>query len=43
MKAIVILLVGFLVIGIFARKFDARTRWLIFLLGATVVLYETIK
>jgi hypothetical protein len=43
MKSIVILLVGFLVIGLFARQFDKRTRWLIFLLGATVVLYETLK
>lgn len=39
MKSIVVLLVAFVCIGVFARDFSARTRLLVFLVAAGVVAY----
>lgn len=43
MKLIVLLLGGFLCIGVFFRDFDKKTRLCLFLLAAIAVLYATLK
>lgn len=43
MKIIFVLLMCFVSIGLFSRKFDNRARWLVLLIAAGVVLYSTIQ
>lgn len=43
MKLLLILIVGFVCVGVFSRNFDARTRWLVLLVAASIVTYVTIK
>lgn len=43
MKLLLILIVGFFCVGFLSRKFDTRTRWLLWLVAVAVVAYVTIK
>jgi hypothetical protein len=43
MKLLLMLIAGFVCIGVFFRKYDARTRWLVFLVAASAVAYATLK
>ena len=42
MEAIAVLLAGFLAIGMFSRKFDGRSRLLMLLLAASVIVVSTV-
>lgn len=43
MKLIFLLLMCFVGIGLFSRKFDNKARWLVLLVSAGIVLYATIR
>lgn len=43
MKAIFVLIAGFVVIGVFSRKFDTRTCLLVLLLAIAMVVYITLR
>lgn len=43
MRLIFVLLLSFVVIGVFFRKYDAKTRWVLLLACASLVAYATFK